>query len=153
MKRFKKYTFLLGFAILIFQASVFAQENKITGYWLTDCGRSQIKIYQGENGKYHGNIVWLKNKEDKNKKDKNNPNEALRNRKILGLPMIRNFSYDKNEEEWGGGKIYDPESGNYYDAYMWFEDDKNILYLKGFVAGMRFLGRTTKWKREYSNRN
>jgi hypothetical protein len=31
---------------------------------------------------------------------------------------------------------------------MWFDGNKNMLKIKGYVMGMRFLGRETTWKRE-----
>ena len=39
-------------------------------------------------------------------------------------------------------------SGKTYDCYMWFEDDSKVLYMKGFVLGMRMLGRSSAWKKE-----
>ncbi len=51
-----------------------------------------------------------------------------------------------------GGSIYDPKNGKTYDCYAWFEDgDFNNLYIKGYVAGIKALGRKTIWtKTEYS---
>jgi uncharacterized protein (DUF2147 family) len=43
--------------------------------------------------------------------------------------------------------------GKTYDCYMWFEgNDFENLKIKGFVMGMRFLGRETNWKREAEKR-
>jgi uncharacterized protein (DUF2147 family) len=46
------------------------------------------------------------------------------------------------------GKYY----GKTYDCYMWFEDDPDILFIKGYVLGMKFLGRQTIWTRELAVR-
>jgi len=36
---------------------------------------------------------------------------------------------------------------------MWFEDsEKNKLYLKGYILGMKMLGRKTTWTREKNKR-
>ncbi len=40
----------------------------------------------------------------------------------------------------------DPKSGKTYDCYGWLEND-DLLKLKGFVAGMRWLGRSSEWYR------
>jgi hypothetical protein len=32
---------------------------------------------------------------------------------------------------------------------MWFEDDDNTMTLKGYVLGMKFIGRAEDWKREF----
>ena len=31
---------------------------------------------------------------------------------------------------------------------MWFEEDLNTLHIKGYVMGMKFVGRQTLWTRE-----
>lgn len=131
--------------------SAFSQSEKVTGYWLTEKGDSQIQIFQQTDGRFYGKIVWLKN--DQNAVDDKNPSPKLQNRKILGLQLLNSFQFNKRDNEWINGSIYDPESGKTYDCYMWFENDKNILKIKGFVMGMRFLGRETSWKRENALRN
>ena len=52
---------------------------------------------------------------------------------------------------WEGGTIYDPETGKIYKCRMWFDDNTDILKVKGYI-GVSFVGRTTEWEREYSVR-
>ena len=127
---------------------VFSQADNVTGYWLTDKDESQIQIYKLSDGKYYGKVVWIKEDKDRDKKDDKNPDVKLRNRKILGLQIINGFYYKAKKKEWSNGTIYDPKIGKSYDCFMWFEGDPNILNIKGFVLGIRFLGRETIWKRE-----
>jgi uncharacterized protein (DUF2147 family) len=145
----KKLFFFLAF---LFLASFYltAQADKVVGVWLTEKGTSQVEIYKGSDGKYYGKISWLEepNENGKPKVDSDNPDPALQKRPILGLPLLQGFEYDKKDKEWVNGSIYDPDNGKTYDCYMWFEDDESVLQIKGFVMGMRFLGRTTTWKRE-----
>jgi uncharacterized protein (DUF2147 family) len=145
----KKLFFLLAF---LFFASCYlsAQADKIIGFWLTEKGTSQVEIYKGSDGKYYGKISWLEElmENGKPKVDSENPDPALQNRPILGLPLLQGFEYDKKDREWVNGSIYDPDNGKTYDCFMWFEGDESVLQIKGFVMGMRFLGRTTTWKRE-----
>lgn len=146
----KKLFLLLAFGFLA-TAMLSAQADKIVGFWLTEKGTSQVEIYKGSDGKYYGKISWLEepNEDGKPKVDSENPDPELQSRPILGLPLLQGFEYDKKETEWKNGSIYDPDNGKTYDCFMWFEDgDHSVLQLKGFVAGMRFLGRTTTWKRE-----
>jgi len=42
--------------------------------------------------------------------------------------------------------VADPKSGNTYDCYAWMESN-DLLKLKGFVAGIRWLGRSSEWYR------
>ena len=145
----KKLIFFLAF---LFLGSMYlsAQADKILGFWLTGEGTSQVQIYKGTDGKYYGNITWLEepNENGKPKVDDDNPDPALQQRPILGLTILQNLEYDKKDKEWINGSIYDPKNGKTYDCYMWFEDDDSVLQMKGYVMGMRFIGRTSSWKRE-----
>ena len=142
---------LLFLALMIMGSSfLFSQANKVLGFWLTEKETSQVEIYKAEDGKYYGRISWLEelNEDGKPKMDKENPDEALKSRPILGLNLLEEFNYNQEDQEWVDGSIYDPDNGKTYDCYMWFEDDAKVLKIKGFVMGMRFLGRSTAWKRE-----
>lgn len=135
---------------LFYTLCISAQEKKVTDYWLTAEGTSQVQLYKASNGKYYGKIVWLR--DDKDKRDVNNPVGSKQNYKLLGLQILKGFEYNKSENIWESGTIYDPNNGKVYDCYMWFEDDPNTLIIKGYVMGMRFLGRETKWTREQNIR-
>jgi uncharacterized protein (DUF2147 family) len=146
----KRIAIIAGLILLSLAAS--SQKDKIVGCWLTSEGESQIRIFRATNGKYYGKIVWQKEEEDKEKKDTKNPDEKLRDRKILGIQLINSFIYNQPDKRWENGTIYDPDNGKTYDCYMWFDDDPDILFIKGYVLGMKFLGRQTKWTRELSVR-
>ena len=146
-----KRAFLLIPILLIAISQTFAQADRVVGYWLTSEGDSQVRIFKATNGKYYGQIEWLDepNENGKPKVDDDNPDPELQNRPIMGLRLLNSFDYDAKNEEWKNGTIYDPKSGNTYDCYMWFEDNNyNTLYIKGYVMGMRFLGRETQWTKE-----
>jgi uncharacterized protein (DUF2147 family) len=125
---------------------VFSQTNNVIGIWLTAEGDSQIQITKNNSGTYNGKIVWME--KDLDAVDDQNPTKELKNRKILGLQILSSFKFDAENNEWINGTIYDPNNGETYDCYMWFGNNKNELRIKGFVMGMRFLGRETIWKRE-----
>jgi len=130
----------------------YSQADRIIGYWLDEAGEGQIVIFKTPDGKYNGKIIWLIESK-RNKKDEENPDEKLRNRSIMGLNIMNGLTWDADAKEWTSGVIYDPKSGNTYDSYAWFEDGNyEVLHLKGFVMGMRFIGRTTMWKREKEKR-
>jgi uncharacterized protein (DUF2147 family) len=132
--------------LTIISITTYSQADNVIGYWLTEEGDSQIQIVKATNGKYYGKVVWMKEKKDKT--DTENSTPALRTRKIMGLQILYNFVYDKDDKEWIDGKIYDPNNGSIYSCYMWFEGNNNMLKIKGYVMGMKFLGRETTWKRE-----
>jgi len=117
--------------------------NMVVGTWLLQDGSSKVSITKNEDGTFDGKIIWLKNpteKDGSDKTDKRNPKVNLRSRKILGLKLLNNFSYDAIKNEWNGGTIYDPNSGNTYKCYMWFEKTSNKLLIKGFI-GISLIGR------------
>ena len=143
-----KHTFLFFF-LLLFAGAGFAQNaDAIAGIWWNDEKTSKIKV-EKKDGKYIGTIVFMipeKYKNGQPPKDDNNPDESLRSRSLIGLQILQDFDYDANKKEWKNGKIYDPKSGNTYDCYAWMESD-DLLKLKGFVAGIRWLGRSSEWYR------
>jgi len=136
-------------ALLIYTLTTIAQEaDKILGVWWNEEKTSKIEI-EKEDGKYIGTIVYVIPENYENgepPKDDENPDESLRDRSILGLQILEGFEYDAKDEEWEDGTIYDPKSGNTYDCYAWLESN-NLLKLKGFVGGIRWLGRSSEWYR------
>ena len=149
---------ILGIA-LVFPSVARAQAGKadrIAGIYLTydeDTGKekSQVKIHKASNGKYVGEIVWLKEPKETNGKeklDKNNPDTKLQSRKIMGLQILKDFTYDADEDEWSEGTIYNPSSGKTYNCYMKFENGKS-LKIRGYIgAAWMGLGKTAVWTKE-----
>jgi len=156
-----KHTLILAIlaVALIFPAFTYAQTAKadrITGYYLTlddETGKekSQVKIHKATNGKYVGEIVWLKVPKETNGKeklDKYNPDTKLQSRKVMGLQILKDFTYDAEDDEWSEGTIYNPSSGKTYNCYMKFESGKS-LKIRGYIgAAWMGLGKTAVWTKE-----
>jgi len=141
---------LLLFVVLIVYSSViFAQgADDITGIWWNDIKSSKIKVEKSE-GKYIGTIVYIIPEKYVNGapgKDEKNPDLNLRSRSILNLQILKGLVYNDSDKEWISGAIYDPKTGKTYECYVWLEG-KDTLQLKGFVAGIRMLGRKSAWTR------
>ena len=149
----KAKTLLLSLILSIFLIpALFAQNaDQILGYWLTQDGDSQVKIFKATNGKYYGEIKWLKtpNEEDGTPKlDDNNPDPELQKKTVLGLQILKGFKFDNDDKEWVDGTIYDPKNGKTYKCFMWFEEGDDVtLHVKGFI-GISLIGREVEWKRE-----
>jgi len=149
-----KRLLLLLAAVMLMGAHAYSQADQVLGIWLTQEGTSQIEISKAPNGQYVGRIIWMEEPLDENKKpkvDKDNPNPALRNRPLQNLQILQGFTYNSSRREWSGGTIYDPKEGKTYDAVMRL-DGNNTLVLRGFVMGMRMLGRNSTWTRERARR-
>jgi uncharacterized protein (DUF2147 family) len=116
------------------------------GLWATEGAKGQVRIEPcGE--KLCGKIVALaepNNAEGQPKRDRNNPDESLRERPIVGLPILRDFVPEKDEaNKWSGGTIYDPEAGKTYKCTMTLQAD-GTLEVRGYI-GMPLLGRSQTW--------
>jgi uncharacterized protein (DUF2147 family) len=126
------------------------EADKIQGTWLNQEGTSHIQIYRAVNGvyngKYYGKIIWLKepNKNGKPKVDDENPDKSKRSKPLIGLIILRDFTYDKDDKEWSGGTIYDPKNGKTYSSYMALNGSK--LNVRGYI-GISLIGRTAVWTR------
>ncbi|RKD14465.1 SIGNAL peptide protein [Pelobium manganitolerans] len=140
----KKLIFL---AIVLFTSMAsFAQSaDAIVGKWLNKDGDAHIQIYKSGN-RYNGKLVWLKNPNNENgkaKTDINNPDANLRGRALLGLELLRGFTY--NDGTWEDGTIYDPKSGKTYSCKMSLKS-KDALNVRGYI-GISLIGRTDVWTR------
>jgi uncharacterized protein (DUF2147 family) len=136
---------LSGVAPIVAQVDSTAA-NAVLGEWLTGEGTSKILIYKSGD-EFFGKISWLKEPErdGKPRVDEKNPEEHLRNQPLLGMEIMKGFSFD-GEDTWKGGKIYDPKSGNTYSGKMTLADPKT-LNLRGYIL-IPLLGRTETWTRE-----
>lgn len=132
---------------VLFATGLMAQtENRVIGIWLTQDKDCKVEISKSKDGKFHGAIVWLKepNRNGKPKMDDKNPDTKLRTRPTLGLQLLSGFSFDKDDNEWSDGTIYDPKSGKTYKCLLWFEKDLNTLHVKGFI-GFSLIGKEVEW--------
>lgn len=140
-----KFISLLFFTLLMI-VPVFAQtRDKIEGLWYNEEKTAKINIFKATNGKFYGEIVWLKepNKNGKGKMDENNPNKAKRTQPLLKLQVLKGFVKD-DDDTYEDGTIYDPKNGKTYDCKITHKG--NTLSVRGYV-GISLIGRTATWER------
>lgn len=144
----KKTGLVLLLCLII--SGAFAQEaQKIAGIWWNEEKTSKIEVKE-EGGQFVGTIIYIipeKYVNGEPEKDNMNPDAKLRSRSRLGISILSGLKYNSSEKQWLDGRIYDPKNGKTYDCYAWFEKDSNLLYIKGYVAGIKWLGRSTTWTR------
>ncbi len=136
---------LVSLLVLFAYTGIAQNADAISGIWWNDEKTTKIKV-EKKDGKYIGTIVYMipeKYVNGKSPVDDKNPDPALQSRPVVGLQILSGFVYNASKKEWAKGKIYDPKSGKTYDCYAWLEGD--VLKLKGFVAGIRMLGRESEW--------
>ncbi|WP_010521052.1 DUF2147 domain-containing protein [Aquimarina agarivorans] len=136
--------FLVAWSVLFWINVGFSQQ--IEGYWetyddKTGEKRSVVEIFK-KNEQYFGKIV---------EKFKGAPNAVCeacegdkKGQKILGMVIIEDL--EKDEDEYNGGTITDPESGNVYKCYLELVAT-NKLKVRGYI-GFSLLGRTQYWLRK-----
>jgi uncharacterized protein (DUF2147 family) len=159
MKIFRILFLIIPMALSMSHVSAQTAADKIVGFYLTRDDetkkeKSQVQIFKNSNGKYYGKIVWLKepNENGKPKLDKYNPDVKLQKRAIMGLEILKDFTYNKNDAEWSKGSIYNPSSGKTYNCYIKFESPTS-LKIRGYIgAAWMGLGKTAIWTREVALR-
>ena len=76
--------------------------------------------------------------------DTENPDPRLVDRKLLGLKLVERLTYE-GDNVWGGGKIYDPNSGHTYDARIQLTSS-NTAVVRGYWK-FRWIGRSMVFNR------
>ena len=145
---------LASMVLLAAQAS--AQQPGVMGTWLTASGVAQVKIEpcpDPRNGPVCGTIVGLINPKGPDGQvvapdaatDYRNENAALRNRKVIGMPLIWGFKKTSDPNSFEDGHIYNGENGKIYSANISLQPDGR-LRLRGY-AGSPLFGETQVWTR------
>jgi uncharacterized protein (DUF2147 family) len=106
--------------------------------------KSLVRIWE-RNGKIFGTIQKLINPKD------GDPNPMcdkcpgqLKDKPVVGMTIMRGLA--KDGDEWSGGTILDPESGNTYKVYVEVIEGGRKLKVRGYI-GIALLGRTQYWIR------
>jgi uncharacterized protein (DUF2147 family) len=145
--RLKNVSIITTLLLFVFTASagVFhAQTEPIEGIWFNEKKDAKIQVYKGNDGKYYGKIVWLKDplKNGKPKTDDKNPKQQLRNQPIVGLIILKGLV--KEDDGYADGTVYDPENGKTYDCKMSCKG--KTISLRGYI-GISLIGRSTVWEK------
>ena len=128
---------VLAHAVLL-PAAAHAAEP-ITGQWLTKEGKAIVAI-EPCGKQLCGRITKvIKPNPEGHGVDERNPNPALRNRPIVGLPVLSGFS--DAGRDWRG-RIYDPEAGKEYRSIVKKLPD-GTLQVQGCIA---FFCQSQTWK-------
>ena len=114
-----------------------------SGLWLTEDGEAKIKV-GACGGAMCGTIAWLKEPNDKAtnkpKTDKNNGNASLRERPIIGSPVLLSMKAD-GADKWLG-QLYNAEDGKTYSGNIALAG--NTMKVQGCVA---IICKTKTWTR------
>jgi uncharacterized protein (DUF2147 family) len=121
--------------------------EQICGKWESSEKNLVVQVYREDN-KFRAKIVWIVNTSHEpldTWTDVNNPDESLRNRKILGMSVLSNFCYKPCTKSWEDGIIYDAQHGRNWNACAYI-DKKGALKVKGYWH-FKFIGQTLTFNR------
>ena len=121
------------FFLIVFSVNLSSEEG-IFGYWLTS--GSIVKI-ETCNNSICGEIATVFTEEGVDPEsilDENNKDKSKRERPIVGINILSDFSLEKSDQKiFKGGKIYDPRSGNTYKSNLYLNED-GTLKVEGCLA-------------------
>jgi len=110
-------------------SAIEASEPSPVGEWLVEDGEASIRIEEcGNNlcGVVSGAKNW-------NETDSKNPNPELRNRPIIGTPILLDMKPAKSNR-WEG-RAYNSKNGQTYTANISLNNPQSLCVFGGFVCG------------------
>jgi uncharacterized protein (DUF2147 family) len=125
---------LSGTLLLVATTAATAQVGSPVGEWLVEDGTARIKVVscpqaQGQPPVLWG-VIWA---EDRPGVDKQNPDPSMKNRPLLGVPILINMKQTQ-ANKWEG-KIYDGTRGSLFESNI-SVDRNDRLAVRGCVAGI-----------------
>ena len=120
--------------LIAFAGNVFASDASIIGAWKTiddnsNKPRSIIRISE-VNNQFEGSLEKIfpePNEEQNPLCDK--CQGALKGKPVIGMKIVNGLK--KNDEEFSGGTIMDPDNGKTYKCKMWLEENGAKLKVRG----------------------
>jgi uncharacterized protein (DUF2147 family) len=141
MKKLSLIVLFIGFSFVAFS------QSEVTGKWKTiddETGKEKsiVDIYE-KDGKIYGKITKLFRGPDEEQDPICDvcPGDR-KNKKIIGMEIIRGMEWDDSDDRYEDGEIMDPKDGETYDCVIWREGDE--LKVRGYIA---FFYRTQTWKK------
>ena len=145
-----KLTLAIAFATTVMGSTAFAED--ISGTWKniddkTGASKDILEIRQESNGTYTAKIVKVTPRPGYTPKETciNCP-APYTNKPILGMDVMKGLKHS-GDNNYTGGKLIDPLSGNIYSCKAKLSSNGKRLTLRGYVC-ISALGRSQTWIRE-----
>lgn len=124
-------------------------QDRICGKWISEQENCIIQVYKNGN-EYGAKLIWFDDSDDKNKPmnvrvDEKNPNKALQSRKLIGLDVADNLTYNPETNSWENGLIYDAKSGRTWSSAASVSRE-GLLKVTGYWK-FKFIGKSMNFKR------
>ena len=114
-------------------APAFAPEAIISSVWATEGDAAHVRFELDSEGRMFGRIVWLQkqNEADFVLVDTENPEESLRSRPLVGMPIM--WGFEDRTKGWRRGYIYKPGDGDTYKSKV-TQISENEVKVSGCLA-------------------
>jgi uncharacterized protein (DUF2147 family) len=126
--------------------NVVSPAEQLIGVWESEEKNLLIQISKEEDS-FVGTMTYFQCQTEtimRTTVDSENPDPTLVGRKLLGLKLLKKLSYE-GDNVWGGGEIYDPNSGRTYDARIHLVSS-NTAVVRGYWK-FRWIGRSMVFNR------
>ncbi|MVN23337.1 DUF2147 domain-containing protein [Mucilaginibacter arboris] len=133
------------------EAQAVAPADKICGKWMSEEKNCIVNVYKSGN-EFGAKLMWFNDSDDKSqpmnaRTDYKNPDPTLRKRKLIGMEVLENLTYNPATNSWENGIIYDAKSGHKWSsAASLAANNTNILKVTGYWH-FKFLGKTMTFNR------
>ena len=121
--------------------------HQLIGVWESEEKNLQIEMFE-DGDQFAGRMIYFKCSTDEIMRtctDTENPDKNLTDRKLLGLKLVTKLVY-KGNNVWEDGKIYDPNSGQTYEARIHLIDTNSAI-VRGYWR-YRWFGRSMVFHRK-----
>lgn len=138
---------LVATAALFVTSAVFAQSTPVGTWHSIDDDTKEIKsevVISESGGVLTGKVAKLLRKGADQNKVCDECSDDRKNKKVIGMEIIRGSKKVDGKDVWEGGKILDPENGKEYTLRLTPIEGGKKLEVRGSVFG---IGRTQTWVR------
>jgi uncharacterized protein (DUF2147 family) len=139
-------SFAVVLALCLTSFNSMPPSKMLVGTWESQEKNLRMEMYE-EHGRFSGRMVWFKCSSEEimqTSRDTENPDKRLKGRKLLGLTLVTQLVYE-GDYTWSSGKIYDPNSGNTYEARITLKSS-NTATVRGYWK-FKWLGRSMTFHR------
>lgn len=110
-------------------------KDEILGRWKATDKSVAVNIYK-EGNNFKAKVIWFDERLGSGtpmntRTDSHNPDVSLRNRKVIGMDILKNLRFNSENQRWENGKIYDASSGRTWDTFAEIKQDGQ-LFVRGF---------------------